>query len=150
MSKSLSIASGDLSVTGRHYDTVSGKDKLIQDLRCALIEQVGTDPATPEFGSRFETDDYLGQIYSETLAESAVIDVMTILQTYQQAQLTKIQQETVIYNGLNTFDAEEVIDTIDSVDSVFSGDTLVVRVQLTTIAGNQVKIDVPVDTYTFG
>jgi hypothetical protein len=54
MSKSLSIASGDLSVTGRHYDTVSGKDKLMQDLRCALIEQIGDDPATPNFGSQFE------------------------------------------------------------------------------------------------
>lgn len=150
MSKSLSIATGDLSVTGRHYDTVTGKDKLIQDLRCALIEQVGTDPATPEFGSQFETDDYLGQVFSETLADQARIDVMTIIQSYQQAQLTKIQQETVQYNGKNTFDADEVIETIDSIDSVFSGDTLVIRVLLTTIGGTEVKIDVPVDPYTFG
>jgi hypothetical protein len=150
MSKSLSITSGDLSVTARHYDTVSGKDKLMQDLRCALIEQVGTDPATPEFGSRFETDDYLGQVYAEVLAEEARTDILAIIQNYQAAQLTKIQNETIAYNGLNTLDAGEVIETIDSIDSIFSGDTLVIRVQLTTISGDQVKIDVPVDSFTFG
>lgn len=150
MSKSLSITSGDLSVTGRHYDTVSGKDKLMQDLRCALIEQVGTDPATPGFGSQFEGDTYIGQTYTEALAEEARIEVMSILQDYQVAQLTKIQTETITYNGKNTLSEGEVIDSIDSVDSVFSGDTLVIRVQLTTIAGDQVKIDVPVDTFTYG
>jgi phage baseplate assembly protein W len=150
MSKSLSIASGDLSVTGRHYDTVSGKDKLMQDLRCALIEQVGDDPATPNFGSQFESDTYLGQNYTEMLAEEARVEVMSILQNYQVAQLTKIQTETITYNGKNTLSEGEVIDSIDSVDSVFSGDTLVIRVQLTTIAGDQVKIDVPVDTFSYG
>ena len=150
MSKSLSITTGDLSVTGRHYDTVSGKDKLIQDLRCALIEQVGDDPATPEFGSRFETDDYLGQVYSDELAQEAQIDVITILQEYQAAQLAKIQQEVITYNGLNTLSEGEVIETIDSVDSIFSGDTLIIRVQLTTIGGDQIKIDVPVDTFNYG
>jgi phage baseplate assembly protein W len=150
MSKSLSIASGDLSVTGRHYDTVTGKDKLMQDLRCALIEQIGDDPATPNFGSNFETDDYLGQVYTEALADQARSEVMSILQTYQANQLQKIQTEVITYNGINTLSAGEVIESIDSVDSTFSGDTLVIRVQLTTIDGSQVKIDVPVDTFTYG
>lgn len=150
MSKSLAITTGDLSITGRHYDTVSGKDKLIQDLRCALIEEVGTDPATPDFGSRFETDDYLGQAYTEILAEEARQDVMTILQSYQAAQLAKLQDETIAYNGLNTFSEGEVIETIDSIDSIFSGDTLIIRVTITTIAQEQIKIDVPVDNFTYG
>lgn len=150
MSKSLAITTGDLSVTGRHYDTVTGKDKLIQDLRCALIEQTATDPATPEFGSDLGTDTYIGQVYNETLAEEARTEVMNVLLQYQAAQLQKLQDETITYNGLNTFDESELIDTIDSIDSIFSGDTLIIRVQLTTLAKDQIKIDVPVDMFTYG
>jgi hypothetical protein len=150
MSKSLSIAAGDLSVTQRHYDTVSGKDKLIQDLRCWLIERVNTDPATPDFGSRFETDEYIGQDYTDIIAAQARIDVQDILVRYQQSQLAKLQDETITYNGLNTFDEGEVIESIDSIQSTFSGTTLLIRVTLTTMAGEQVKVDVPLDSYSYG
>ena len=150
MSKSFSIVTGDLSVTGRHYDTVSGKDKLIQDLRCLLIERVETDPATPDFGSRFETEDYIGQAYTEILASEARADVQALIQRYQQAQLEKLKQETITYGGRNTFNEGEVIETIDSIQSTFSGTTLLIRVTLTTMAGDTIKIDVPLDTYTYG
>lgn len=150
MSKSLSIAAGDLTVTGRHYDTVTGVDKLKQDLKCLMIERVGTDPATPDFGSQFETDAYIGNVYSEILAAEARADVQELLQSYQSAQLEKIKQETIAYNGLNTLSADEVIQNIDSIDSVFSVDTLVIRVTLTTLANTQIKIDVPVDTFSYG
>jgi hypothetical protein len=122
----------------------------MQDLRCALIEQVGTDPATPDFGSRFETDDYLGQVFTDVLAEEARTDVMSILQTYQANQLARIQDETIAYNGLNTMDEGEVIESIDAIDSLFSGDTLIIRVTITTLAKEQIKIDVPVDMFTYG
>lgn len=150
MSKSLAITTGDLSVTGRHYDTVKGRDKLIQDLRCWLIERVGTDPATPDFGSQFETGAYIGQVYSEIVATEARADIQELLQRYQLGQLEKLKRETIAYNGRNTFDEGELIETIDSIQSTFAGTTLIIRVTLTTMANQQVKIDVPIDTYSYG
>ena len=150
MSKSLSIAAGDLTVTGRHYDTVRGKDKLMQDLKCLMIEREGTDAATPEFGSQFETDTYIGNFYTDILAEEAKADVQQLLEDYQAAQLEKIKEETIAYNGLNTMEEGEVIETIDSIESAFSVDTLIIRVTLTTLSGEQIRIDVPLDTYTYG
>ena len=44
----------------------------------------------------------------------------------------------------------EVIETIDSIESAFSVDTLIIRVTLTTLSGEQIRIDVPLDTYTYG
>jgi phage baseplate assembly protein W len=150
MSKSLSIKTGDLSVTGRHYDTVSGKDKLIQDLRCLMIERVGNDPATPDFGSQFDTDTYIGQVYTDVLAAEARQEVQDLLEGYQAAQLQKIKDETIAYNGLNTFSDGEVIQSIDSIASVTTGTSLLIRVILTTMSSEQIKIDVPLDTFTYG
>jgi len=150
MSKSLSIALGDLNVTGRHYDTVRGKDKLMQDLRCLLIEQVGTDPATPGWGSALDTDSYVGAVYSDALAAEARMDIMALLQGYQAAQLEKLKQETIQYDGLNTFEEGEVIESIDEITTLQVGTTLLVRINLTTVAGDQIRIDVPVDTFSYG
>lgn len=122
----------------------------MQDLRCWLIERVSTDPATPDFGSRFETDEYIGQVYTDIMAAEARADVQDLLQRYQSAQLEKLKQETISYNGLNTLSEGEVIESIDSIQSTFSNTTLVIRVTLTTMTGEQVKIDVPLDMYTYG
>lgn len=150
MSKSLALIAGDLNVTGRHYDTVRGKAKLIQDLTCFLIERTETDPATPDFGSQFETDAYIGNVYTDILATEARADIQELLQNYQSSQLEKIKNETIQYNGLNTLEDGEVIESIDSVQSTFSGTTLIVRVSLTVLSGETIKIDVPIDTYVYG
>ena len=84
----------------------------MQDLKCLLIERVGTDPATPDFGSQFETDTYIGSVYTEILAAEARAEVLELLQGYQAAQLEKIKEETIAYNGLNTLEAGEVIENM--------------------------------------
>lgn len=122
----------------------------MQDLRCMLIERVGTDPATPDFGSQFETGEYIGQVYSDILAAEARLSIQDLLERYQAAQLEKIKQETIAYNGLNTLSNSEVIETIDSIVSTFTGTTLLIRVTITTMADEQIKIDVPLDLYNYG
>lgn len=122
----------------------------MQDLRCLLIERLGTDAATPTFGSDFETDTYIGQVYTESLADEAKADIMGLLQSYQANQLERLKEETIAYNGLNTLEEGEVIESIDAIQHAFTGDTILIRVTLSTVAGDQIKIDVPVDSFTYG
>ena len=144
MSKSLTLMNGDLSTVGRSFDTVEGKDKLMQDLRLHIMERIGTDPATPGFGSRFETDAYIGNVYSDELEMEARAEILDIVENYQQGQLEKMKSEIVQFRGRHTLSNDEIIETIDGIDSAFAGSNLLIRVHLTTLAGTQLRVNVPV------
>jgi hypothetical protein len=51
MSWSLRIQNGDLMLDGTNLGRATGSAKLIQDLRCAILEKMGTDDLHPEYGS---------------------------------------------------------------------------------------------------
>lgn len=146
MSKSFLVVSGDLVTAGRSFETVRGTAKLLQDLKHRIIERIGTDPATPEFGSRFESDTYIGESYTKELEMEARAEIISLIQDYQQEQLAKIKAEIVRYSGDHTLDPNEVIDTINSIESVSIGTTILLRISLTTLSGQSVRVDVPLET----
>jgi len=133
-------------IRGRSFDLVQGKDKLIQDLSLRIMEQIGTDPSFPELGSHFDTGEYIGQVYTVELEDAAREEVQGIIQQYQREQLEKIKAETIIFDGQNTLAPDEVIHTIDKIESVTVGTTILLRVSLSTLSGQSVRIDVPVES----
>jgi hypothetical protein len=152
MSKSLAVVGGDLAIQSRAYKTVTGRAKLIQDLRSWVLEPVGTDPATPDFGTRLEgvltdTEDYAGVI-GGALTSQIVNELQTELYEqvlrYQQLQVTKMQDEVVRYDGQTTLDPDEVIQSVDGVDAVIDGDAILVQITLTTFASTSLTITIPV------
>lgn len=145
MSKSLTLRDGDLVTAGRVFETVRGKEKLLQDLTHRIISRIGTDPATPTVGSHYETDTYIGSISSAEIEMQARSELINIIQDYQQEQLAKIKTEIARYGGRHTLDSREVIDTINSVTSARSGDILLLRAELTTLSGENIQVNVPVN-----
>lgn len=153
MSKSLAIINGDLAIdAGRDFALVSGRQKLLQDLRLWVLEKLGIDPATPTYGNKldnFREDDrvhqgFIGQLMTADNINNIRIEVINIIQRYQAMQYDKIRSEALRYVGRNTLDEDEVVATIDAVNVRAVGTFAVVQVQLTTLANTPLKLSIPI------
>jgi hypothetical protein len=154
MSKSLTFFNGDLVIgSGRAFETVEGRDKLIQDLKLWILERIGTDPSTPTFGSRLDggfengrqLPSYIGQIISDEVLGSIRNEIIVLIQRYQAMQYQKMRSETIQYLGKNTLAQGEVVESINSVNVTSTGSIVVVQVIITTLQGNQLKLTLPLD-----
>lgn len=155
MSTSFSIINGDLTIgPGRKFDTVSGKQKLQQDLKLWVLERIGTDPLLPTYGSILDggivngivTDSYIGSVASLEVQNNLRIATLDLLNKYISMQFDKMRSETLLYNGNNTLDADEVIDQITSVNVIQVDTTILIQVILTTLGGSNLKLTIPLST----
>jgi hypothetical protein len=95
MSKSLKIEGGDLKIgPGRSYDMVERTDKLGQDLELWILEHIGTDPATPTFGSKLDggiingvqVESFIGKILTDQRVMEVKTEITTLLASYQSRE----------------------------------------------------------------
>lgn len=154
MSWSLHLRNGDLNPAGPGgLAQVTGSQKLVQDLRCALLESLGNDPLHLDWGSTL--DGGIGPDGSTIpSAIGSVIDTNTILYIeseirrvvtgYQQSQLSRLLDDQAKFGGKNTFAAGELLYSIDSVNVQQIGDVVVASVALTTSDGDQITLVNPI------
>jgi hypothetical protein len=154
MSKSLAIINGDLQVgSGRAFALVSGKRKLMQDLRLWVLERIGIDPLLPSFGNALDGgsingetyESMIGNVLTQELLNEIRIEILDLVSRYQSMQFNKMQDEALLFNGNNTLDADEVIDEILDVKVVAVGTTILVQVVIQTLGGSTLKLTVPVE-----
>lgn len=154
MSKSFALVNGDLALgPGRAFQLVSGKAKLLQDLKLWILERIGTDPATPTFGSRLDggiedgnrDPSYIGQIITTETLMGIRGEVIRLIQNYQAMQYEKIRAETIAYVGQTTLDNDEVIDSIDKITTSVFGSTIVVQVGINLLSGDVIKLTLPMN-----
>jgi hypothetical protein len=155
MSWSLALRNGDLAIGGPgSLLTVSGQSKLAQDMKCWLLEPIGTDPIHTDFGSSLDGGDADGVSFETliggTFDKQTILDIESeirrVLTNYQRAQLFRLQDDKFRYNGQTTLESGEVLYRIDSVESRQSGDKLVVFVNITTAAGARIPLTIPIGT----
>jgi hypothetical protein len=153
MSWSFQIKNGDLTFAGPGgFATVSGTNKLVQDLRHWLLEPRGTDPMHPEYGSTLDGGELAdGTIVASTIGGLFTTDdilaieseIRRILNAYQLIQAQRIGRETIQFAGKNTFSAGEVLRTINDVKVEQMGDTAVVTIEITTANGDNLQFAQP-------
>ena len=151
MSKSLAVEQGDLVLgAGRSFEVVTGKQKLFQDLKLHILEQMGRDPSAPGLGTTFEggivngryIQPTIGQADTEQIRFDIKRQVANVCRKYQNLQLQKMQREALIYGGRNTLDANEVLSKVNSIDVVVDTPTqILVKVVVTTIKGEIVPFE---------
>lgn len=143
MSKSFEIVAGDLAVRDRRLATVSGRDKLVQDLRLRVLEHLGGDPSNPALGTSFDSDRFLGTTFAESLSDDARSELQRVLEGYQREQLGRIREETILYAGQTTLEEGETIRSIDALEVAFQGTTITLRATVTTLDGSSVAVVAP-------
>lgn len=151
MSNNFKIERGDLVIgTGRMYERVSGLTKLQQDLELWLLERIGTDPSTPTYGSALDGGiingepfpSYIGQISTQARVREIEAEVRRVLELYQETQINKMQLEMAQF-GKHTLSSDEILATIDNIQSAAQNDLIIIKVNISTASAKQLSITVP-------
>jgi hypothetical protein len=152
MSWSLHLRNGDLALGGTRLGQVTGAQKLVQDLRCALLEPRGWDDAHPTYGSLLdggrddngiEVASIVGTSNWERIALRVEGEIRRITALYQRMQLARAQQDRYTY-GESTLSPDELLLNVTAVNMYQAQDTLLVRVTLQTGTGLATQIDIPI------
>lgn len=153
MSWSLQIRNGDLAFGSSGLNTVSGTQKLVQDLACDILEPMGTDPMHPEYGSVIDgsidsNGNYqpglIGQTNDQVTATQVGAEIQRICMNYQSSQVARNQADIAVY-GKSTLTADEALLSLLSVQVDQIADQALVTATLQTGAGG-VPLNVPFTT----
>jgi phage baseplate assembly protein W len=143
MSQSFALQNGDLVVTsGRAFQVVKNKDKLAQDLRLWILQQFGSDPSSPEYGSHLQ--EYVGGLMTQGTINQVQAEILRVLQQYQSMQLDNMQNETINYAGSTTLDPSEVLVSVDGLTVQQAGSILLVSVLISTLDQTQTPLSIPI------
>lgn len=135
--KSLALVAGDLHLGPGGYQTVTGRDRIRQDLALALGEEVGHDRFHTEWGSVLIR--YIGQPLSEEVLFQVRAEVTRVAQQYIRAQNATLAR-TVLNQTRPTYTTDDVVTGITEATAEMSYDTIKVRITLQTQAGRQITI----------
>lgn len=155
MSWSLQLRNGDLTIGGASLGTVNNQAKLVQDLRCAILERMGTDPDHPWFGSLIdggrlngvEQESLIGTSNWNLAALSIEAEIRRIVSQYQTQQINRTQADRTTY-GKPTLTPQELLMSVANVEFFQAQDNLLCRVTLVTGTGTELPINVPLGTAT--
>lgn len=153
MTWSFQVKNGDLNFAGPGgFATVTGQQKLIQDLKNWLLTPRGTDPLHPDFGAILDgginpdgsdADPIIGDVITAATLVLIESEVRRVLGAYQQQQLDRLNREVILYSGKNTFSMGEVLVAITNVTCTQIGDTVLVSCSIQTGDGSSLTFSQP-------
>lgn len=155
MTWSLQLRAGDLAIGGSSFGAVTGSNKLVQDLRCAILERMGTDEDHPWFGSLIDGGRLNGTEQASIIATDdwsvAVLavesEIRRIVDQYQKQQIIRNDRDRTTY-GRPTLVPGELLMGISNIQFFQAQDNLLCRVTIVTGADTELAIPVPLGTNT--
>lgn len=136
--QTLALVNGDLAISGAGgYATLSGVDRIRQDLTLALWEEYGTDRFHPRYGSIVKQ--YLGSPITPELQQLVKAEVNRVIQNYIALQQAEVIRGTQ-FDVTGVFDTSDVVRSLDGIDVHTALDAIYVRATLTTLARERVTI----------
>ena len=137
----LKIVDGDLAVRGDGNVTqLTGGDRISQELACWLLEPLGTDKVYGKFGSTLE--DMVGLPILQDYLDDVRIEVERVVNNYvayQRGQIKALCSGNT-QDALNSWNDDDVIAAVDSIEVEAVADTVKVTVTLTTASGRGVTV----------
>jgi len=129
----------------------SGRDKVYQDLRNALMEPMGSDIMHPDYGSLLDGGRLPnGRVQESFLGSDSSLSIMKIkeeigriVQRYVDSQNIRIDNDRQTY-GRTTIQDSEIIESILGIQHRMFGNKLVVKVDLLMRNSNVVSITQPI------
>lgn len=153
MTWSLALKNGDLSLGTSHgFETVDNEHKLVQDLRCNLLERLGEDPLHPDFGSTLDggvTPDgvkhngFIGEINNDMTQLEIQSEVTRVINNYQERTLMRAKSDKVNY-GKATLTQGEVLYALNDVKIQNYFDQINIMVKFTSGSAQTQTLDVTV------
>ena len=153
MSWSLQIANGDLVIGSGGLNTVTGGAKLVQDLGCALLTPMGTDPMHPTYGSLIDggvdatgkqVNGVIGSLNDDQNAAFVGAEVQRICRSYQASQIARNNADVATY-GKSTLTADEALLGVESINVQQVEDQVLITATIQTGVGG-LPVSVPIST----
>lgn len=135
--QTLGLINGDFALDGGDILTLTGSDKIRQDLALALNEEFGSDRFHPQWGSIIKQ--YLGQLINAQLQLLVKAEVLRVAKNYIAVQQAEIIGNTQV-DVAGVFDTTDVVRQITSVNTHATFDTINVVLTLQTLARTTVTI----------
>lgn len=136
--QSLGLIQGDLAISGNgDYFTVSGVERIRQDLTLALTEELGSDRFHPGWGSIVK--EYLGQPITAELQQAVRAEVNRVAQNYIVLQQQEVLRDSQ-YDVAGRFDTSDVVRNVSDIQVRTLYDAIYVSATLTTLARETVTI----------
>lgn len=154
MSWSLELRNGDLALGGSRLGQVTGAQKLVQDLRCKILEPRGNDDMHTSLGSTIDGGiDELGNDIASVIgiADWEYVslriqnEIRRITNEHQRVQLARAQDDRYRYGESTLLNTELLVD-VTSIQFNQVADTLFVQVQLVTGQGDTIPVIIPIGT----
>ena len=127
MTYSLMLSGGDLSTASSMLQTVSGTEKLKQDIHAWLTEAYQIDRFHPKYGSLMTS--YIGQPMNVDSVFAIQVEVARVLSNLQSYQKQMYQQDPTLYSP------NELLDYVDDISTVFDQDRLRIGITFRTATG---------------
>jgi O-acetylhomoserine/O-acetylserine sulfhydrylase-like pyridoxal-dependent enzyme len=153
MSYSLAISNGDLVVQNGDLAKVSGAQKLYQDLMCWVLTQMGSNIYEPQLGSLINGGTQngihipspIGEVQTNWNSVEVFItsEIQRLVSLYQTLQAQIIQQSQAVYNK-TILTPDQTIRGINNIQLSQNEDALTVIVDISTMAGSSVTLNIPV------
>lgn len=145
MSISLRIQHGDLALEGNSLSEVSGGQKLLQDLRCAVLTPLGSVEPHLEYGSTLSDEDstaIIGAPNDNRAAVAVQAEINRIIANYQQQQIARNNADASTYGRL-TITPQETLLAVEEIQVLRVEDKAIVAVDIQTGSESQ-RILVPI------
>lgn len=151
MSWSLGLQNGDLTLGNASYGTITGEKKLVQDLRCYLLEQMGTDDMHPDYGSLINGGRLangtiirgsIGKLNNSFAEADITSEINRIIGLYQARQLERAKDDRLTY-GKTTFTRGEILLSVSQINVTHRLDSLYINLVLLT--GDKTSLDLNID-----
>lgn len=149
MTWSLYLRNGDIARgKGNSLATVTGANKVQQDLSHWLMAELGSNPFYRSYGSLLEEEEGKTIVIGDQVVSVAddkvtlvVSEINRIIEEYQKQQLARLRQEVITYEGKHTFSEGEIIEDFN-VEYEHLFDTLYVQINLILLNGTQQSIEI--------
>lgn len=149
MTWSLQLRNGDLALGQASFGVVTAEAKLAQDLRCFILERMGSDDLHPEYGSLLDgglrRGQYVEGVIGSTNDALALVmiegEIRRIVTDYQAQQLDRARADRARY-GKATLTKGEVLVGLAGIDVEQVADTMNITLHLSTAANTSVSLDI--------
>lgn len=135
--KQLALENGDLVATPTGHATVSGADRIKQDLSLALSEPYGDDRFHPQWGSTLPR--YVGMQINPETQLMVQAEVTRVVQGYIAAQRADILLDATAQRR-SRYSTADVIQSLTDVSALQYLDSIRVSIMLATATGASVSL----------
>lgn len=133
----LAVENGDLVLANGSFSTLTGPDKVSQDIEIAVLTPYGSDRFHPRYGSIFGA--YIGTPSNSSTSSLIQTEMLRIIQNYMAVQLSKVK--AAAQAGLaSPFAQGELVQSAGAINVQQQLDMFQVTASVNTASGEQVNV----------